>query len=129
MQTFIDFVENYKKSNPSGWRKWLFGSIAVGIVLVLVLVYSIREGLRQREIAKLRHERDMLEQQVHQNAVDTQLGDLNETQQAHVTAAEEAIQRAEALDQRAELLEAQHKSNMALINSLKSWDDVDARVN
>ena len=123
MQTFIDFVENYKKSNPSGWRKWLFGSIAVAIVLMLVLVYSIREGLRQREVARLRHERDMLQQQVHQNAVDTQLGDLNETQQAHVTAAEEAIQRAEALDQRAELLEAQHKSNMALINSLKSWDE------
>ena len=129
MQALIDFVENYKKSNPNGWRKWLFGSIAVSIVIVLVLVYSVREGLRQREVARLRHERDMLQQQVHQNVVDAQLGDLNEAQQAHVAAAEEATQRAAALDKRAELLEAQHKANVALINSLKSWDDVDAHVN
>ena len=129
MDSLIEFVENYKKSNPSGWRKWIFGSIAVIIVLVIVFVYSIREALRQREIARLRHERDLLEEQARQQPVNTQLAGLAEEQGDHTTAAQEATQRAAELSRKAELLEVEHQRNLDLINSIKSWDEVDARIN
>lgn len=129
MESLIAFVENYKKSNPSGWRKWILGSVAVVVILVVILVYSVRETLRQREIARLRHERDMLHEQIQNQTVNTQLDGLSDAQSQHQAAAHNAMQQAAAIDAQLESLEAQHKKNIELINSIKSWDDVDARVN
>jgi hypothetical protein len=129
MESLIEFVENYKKSNPSGWRKWVLGSVAVVVILVVILVYSVRETLRQREIARLRHERDMLHEQIQNQTVNTQLDVLSDAQSQHQAAAQNAMQQAAAIDAQLESLEAQHKKNVELINSIKSWDDVDARVN
>jgi flagellar biosynthesis/type III secretory pathway M-ring protein FliF/YscJ len=128
MDQLIKFVEDYKASNPTGWRKWVFGSLAVLAVLLIVLVFTVRETLRQKEIAALKHERDMLQIRAHQQTVDSEIESLETKKAEHVKAADAAQRRANELSRRVDMLEAQHQQNLEIINSIRSWDDVDARI-
>lgn len=128
MDKLIKFVEDYKQSNPTGWRKWVYGTIAVLVIASLVLVFFIRESLRQKELGNLKHERDVLQEEARQATVNASLTVLEDKKTEHLQAAEAAQRRAEEVTRQVEILEAEHKKNSDLINSLRSWDDVDARV-
>lgn len=128
MNKLVEFVENYRKSNPTGWRRWVYGTIAVVIVLVLVTVFGIREALRQRDIANLKHERDVLKQTARASEVDAELATIVSVRQTHQDAADVALGKAEELEDQVKELEARSSASSALIESLKSWDDVDDHV-
>lgn len=128
MNSIIDFVQKYRKENPTGWRKWVFGSVAAIVTFTFVAVFVIRESLRQREIADLNYQISVLREEAAKNTVDAQIADLAEQQEAHTAAAEHALEQAAELAQRVESLKSEHKANSDLIASLRSWDDVDARI-
>jgi flagellar biosynthesis/type III secretory pathway M-ring protein FliF/YscJ len=128
MDDLIKFVEDYKKSNPTGWRKWIFGTIAAIVLLFIAVVFFAREILRQKSIADLKHERDVLQEDARRRAADASLEKLEEKKAEHTRAAEAAQRRAAELARQVEILEAEHKKNLDLIDSLRSWDDVDAHI-
>lgn len=128
MNSIIEFVQKYRKENPTGWRKWVFGSVVAIVTFVFVAVFVIRESLRQREIADLNHQISVLREEAAKNTADAQISDLTEQQEAHTAAAEHALEQAAELKNRVESLEAEHKANSDLIASLRSWEDIDARI-
>lgn len=128
MNSIIEFVQKYRKENPTGWRKWVFGTVVGLVTFVFIAVFVIRESLRQKEIADLNHEIGVLREQAAKNTVDAQISEHAEQQEAHTAAAEHALEQAAELSKRVESLQAEHKANSDLIASLKSWEDVDARV-
>lgn len=128
MNKLVEFVEEYKKNNPSGWRKVVYG-VAAGIAaFVVLLAFFIRETLRQREIARLNQEIAVLQQDAQQQETNAALTALECDKTQHTEAANKAIQRANELKNELEGLKNQHEANVAIINSIKSWSDVDARV-
>jgi ABC-type transport system involved in cytochrome bd biosynthesis fused ATPase/permease subunit len=128
MNTLIEFVQNYRKENPTGWRKWIIGSVVALITLIVLTVFFVRESMRQREIAELKHSRDTLQETLRRNEIDVKSDTLQGQQETHKTAAEAALNRAAELDQKIQTLEAEHEANTALISALKSWEAVDAHV-
>lgn len=128
MEQLIKFVEDYKAANPTGWRKWIFGFLAVLAILLVIVVFSVREALRQSEIATLKHQRDMLQAQADRRTVDAEIESLEDKKAEHVKAADSAQRRANELSRQVDVLEAQNQKNIEIINSIRSWDDVDARI-
>jgi uncharacterized membrane protein YcjF (UPF0283 family) len=128
MNTLLEFVRNYRKQNPSGWRKWIIGSVVALITFVVLTVFFVRESMRQREIAELKHTRDTLREAIRRNETDVKVDALSGEQATHTEEATAALARASEISQKIETLEAEHKVNLDLIASLSSWEDVDAKV-
>jgi uncharacterized membrane protein YcjF (UPF0283 family) len=128
MNTLLDFVRNYRKQNPSGWRKWIIGSVVALITFVVLTVFFVRESMRQRELAELKHTRDTLRETIRRNETDVKVDALSGEQATHTEEATAALARASEISQKIETLEAEHKVNLDLIASLSSWEDVDAKV-
>ena len=128
MNKLIEFVENYKKSNPSGWRKVVYGIAAGAAALVVLAIFVARENARQREIARLNHQVGVLEQEAASHQVSVELASLGADKDRHQANAEAALTRANALKDKAKGLQEQHAANTVIINSLRSWSDVDAHV-
>lgn len=128
IEKLLKFVEDYRASNPSGWRKLLFGVVAaLAATTVLILLY-LREASRQRNIASLRQERDLLREEARKHEVNAALENLDQSKNEHTAAANTALRQATELDRRVQILEAEGAKNSDIIDSLKSWDDVDARI-
>lgn len=128
MNKLIAFVEHYKTSNPSGWRKVVYGLAAGCALVVLAIVFFVRENLRQREIARLNHEVAVLEQQAATHQTNATLSVLETDKAEHVAAANAAKDRADQIKNTVATMQEQHASNVAVINSIRSWSDVDAHV-
>lgn len=128
MTSLLSFIAKYKSSNPAGWRKWVLGTLAVLSSLAVVGVYYVREFLRNRELARLQHERDVLESEARQHTVDAALTAAKEDRVAHVTAATDALQQAGEVARQIDVLEKEHSDSRSVIASLQTWSDVDAHV-
>lgn len=126
--SLIDFVNNYRKTNPTGWRKWLYGSLAAVAVLILIISFSISGYLKQRAIAKLKHERDVLQEEARQHEVDATLAVTEASKEEHKAAAAAAQANSDVLEQQATALTLEHATSLQVINAIRTWGDVDAHV-
>ena len=128
MNKLTSFIEKYKRENPTGWRKWVFGAVVVLATLLVLAVYGVQSVMRAREMARLEHERDAAKQQMLEAAANAKLASDAKTQEEHELAAKEAFSRLEDIQERITAAEDVHSRNKAVIDSLGSWEDVDARV-
>jgi flagellar biosynthesis/type III secretory pathway M-ring protein FliF/YscJ len=128
MNKLIEFIANYKKTNPTGWRKWLLGAV-VGLATLLVLVvYAVQASLRTRELANLRRERDKATMAALSARVDQSIAIDEKAKQDHRNAANAAIERERELSAKVADLLRSHEERKAAIDSIRSWDDVDKVV-
>lgn len=128
MSKVLDFINAYRSSNPTGWRNWLIG-IAVSLVtLSLGMVFAIRTYFSQREIAKLKHERDVLIEKAHKSHVDVSLSASRAERDQHERLATEALKRAAEAHRKVIVIEYDNATAINKINKLKSWADMDAFV-
>jgi FtsZ-interacting cell division protein ZipA len=103
----------------SWWRWIIIGAvIIIGIIAALWIL-----GRERRELAKLRHEKYVRQQEAAQARVDAQLAEAAEVAQAALRRAEAAEERIMVLD--AKLLEAErvHDINEAAVDRLR-WSDL-----
>lgn len=128
MNSIIAFIDKYRKSNPTGWRKWILGSIVTVLVVVVLTVYSVLMKQRSSEIMRLQHEKDVLQAEVRSAVVNSTLDDLTEKQKLAVESAARASVRVEEINDKLSELRNTHSSNRDIINSLRSWSDVDAKI-
>ncbi|NJL54369.1 hypothetical protein HC928_03660 [bacterium] len=126
--SLLDKINEYKQRNPTGWRRWLVGILVGAVSLSLLVVFYLRTIGKSNEIAKLKHERDVALERHKRAELDAKLS-ANKTEiEGHKIAAEDALIRAEALEARIEEIEAQHLARRSIIDSIRSWEDVDAKV-
>lgn len=128
MNKLVEYVQKYKQENPSGWRKWIFGALAALAVLILVIAYAVQTALRAREIARLKHELDVATVGAEKAKADASVAEHLEARDEAIGRAELAEEQAEELKEQLVVLEADHKRNEDLINSIRSWEDVDAKI-
>lgn len=128
MNKVVEYINKYKQENPSGWRKWIIGSVIAVLTLVVIAVFAFQAAMRGRELARLQHERDVAKEDLHQAQIDAQLAANKAEAANHNIAASAALARVVALEDEISVLEDEHNYNESLINSIRSWDDVDRLV-
>ena len=128
MNKVVEFIHKYKQENPSGWKKWIFGSLAALGTLLVIVVFAIRSAFRAKEMAKLAHERDVAKEEARQALVNACLETERKAQQKHLNRANTALNRRIQLDKKLRVLTDEHERNTAVIDSIRSWDDVDRIV-
>lgn len=128
MNDIIAFIKKYKTENPTGWRKWIVGSLVAVLTLVVVAVFATQAALRGRELAQLKTDRDKSKEDLHRAELNHTLA-ANRTEAAkHEAAAEAVVEAVRIAEERIKVLEEQHAANESVINSIRSWDDVDRVV-
>jgi uncharacterized protein HemX len=119
-----EIVSNNKIPSGGG-KSWVSTIVLIAIALVGVAVWAWISQRRNRELAKLRHEKFVTEVKAAQDVVDTKLKqdvDKIERSKAIVAAAVEKVRLLEA-DIKAE--EARYAADLRAIDSIRSWRDVD----
>lgn len=128
MNNLVEYVQKYKQNNPTGWRKWVFGTLAVLAVLTLIIVYGVQNAMRSKELARLKHELDVATVGADKAKADAAVAEHTDARDEAVGRAELAEERAEELKEQLVVLENEHKRSADVINSIRSWEDVDAKV-
>lgn len=128
MNDIVAFIQKYQAENPTGWRKWIIGSVVTVLILVVVAVAAFQATQRGKELARLHSERDRAKEAAHRNQVNTKLAKNKEEAAIHEAEANRSLALAESLENEIKQLESQHETNQAVINSIRSWEDVDKRV-
>jgi uncharacterized protein HemX len=111
-----------KKSTPWGWLTGIFVA-AIGMILIAGLSWWLsRKG---RELAKLKHERDVREAQAHVDKINAHIEkNADKTNQLVLRAAKKKIE-AEIIDRDVKELEKAEKAIKDQIDAIKDWDGVD----
>jgi len=128
MNQLLEWIDNYKKSNPTGWRKWIVGIFVVLATVVAAAIWAITASARGSQIAGLEAQRDVAQEAVRQAQTNQQLAQDAQAQQQHAEAAAAAQQQAEAIQQQIQALQDQHERNTQIIAGISSWSDVDSKV-
>jgi len=118
-------IVSSNKSPAGGGKSWMSTIVIIAVALVGMAVWAWISQRRNRELAKLRHEKFVTEVKAAQAIVDTKLkadADKIERSKAVVAASEEKVRHLEA-DIKAE--EARYAADLRAIDSIRSWRDVD----
>ena len=128
MDKVIDYIKNYREENPTGWRKWIFGTVVAALTLLVVGVLAFQAAQRAKELSSLQVQRDQARMALQKAEIDRKLAATAADRTRHELAAHEAMVAQEVLSSQIERLEREHKTSEEVINSIRSWEDVDRVV-
>lgn len=128
MTKIVDYIQNYKASNPTGWRKWIIGFLVFVLTILVIAMFAFQATRRGRELARLYGERDRAKEELHKSNLDRKLAKNSIDRKHHAKKAEAALQKAAEIETEIQQIESDHKRNQDVINSISSWDDVDKKV-
>jgi len=122
-------IAKHNAEKKKGKKGWIAGLVGATLALIAIAVLYWRLRASGKELAKLRHERDVARERAVQAKTDMMVAE-NTSQVA------EALARAEAASEEVavirhhiqETVEAQRTAH-ALIDSLKSWEDIERYLN
>jgi len=113
---------------PSSPWNWVVGLIIAAVVfsgLAFLAWYLWSKG---KELAKLRHEKEVAEEAKHQAEVQSKLTVLEDKRQALELEAHQAEGKIETLRMAIQRAEAERQAAHARLDTITSWDDVDKLI-
>lgn len=125
MDKLLETIGALQEKQKAGGGGAITTLILVVLVLVAVAAMSYLAWKQSKELAELRHERDVAKEDAHQEAVRASVAALEEDKQQHLDAANAAMDRVDATRASIIDLAEQHARNVAIISKLKTWDDID----
>lgn len=128
MNELTAFIDRYKASNPTGWRKWVVGFFVIIAIVVVTAGAAIAAAVRGSQMATLQTQRDVAQEAVRQAETNQALATSAEAQQTHTQAAYAARQTVQGIDAHMQVLQQQHVASREVINNIHSWNDVDRVV-
>ncbi len=128
MNELTSFIDRYKASNPTGWRKWIVGFFVIVAIVVVTAVAAVAASVRGSQIATLQTQRDAVDEARNQAVANAALTTDATAQEQHLQSAEVARQQIVAINTQLQVLQQQHKASRDIINNIHSWGDVDRVV-
>lgn len=121
----LEAIVNKNKAPEGGSKSWVGTVIIIAVVLAGVAVWAWISTKRNRELAKLRHEKNKTKILADKAEFDAQLA--NRQTQIDDAAKEKAAidDRLEALDAKIKTEEARYEADRKAIDRIRSWRDVD----
>jgi uncharacterized protein HemX len=115
------------RTPASPWN-WVVGLIIAAVVFIGLAFLAWYLWSRGKELAKLRHEKDVAEETKHQAEVQAGLTVLDEKREALELEAYQAEGRIETLRMAIQRAEAERQAAHARLDTITSWDDVDRMI-
>jgi len=111
-----------------GWKKY-WAYLVLGALVCLAVAYGLfSKYLLRNQLAEARTERDVAEEKLIQDEVNDQIEDLEKIKEEAAQLNEEEETKRFRLDRTRQAVNAQHKTDAGVIDSLVDWDDVDEKV-
>lgn len=126
MTWLIDFIQKHKSN--TGWRKWFFGGLVLLAAVAVVAIYYVRSYFKNKELARLKHEKAVAEEEAHHAQVVLAVAHNEEELKKRLAEVRRSREVVAALEEKIDQLKLTRLAEEDLINSIKSWDDVDAKV-
>jgi hypothetical protein len=115
------------RTPASPWN-WVVGLIVVAVVFVGLAFLAYYLWSKGKELAKLRHEKDVAEEAKHQAEVQSKLTVLEEKRTSLEVEARIQDSKIEQLRLSIQRAEAERQAAHAKLDTLTSWDDVDRLI-
>lgn len=128
MNQLLEWINEYKRNNPTGWRKWIAGIVVVLLTIIVGVIWVLTANARGAQIAGLEAQRDVAQEAVRQAEANQALAQDAQEQQRHAEAAAAARQQAADIQHQIDTMQSQHDRNSQIIAGIASWDDVDKVV-
>lgn len=121
VNTVIDDLKRRSVDSPIGW---VFGLIAVVLAVFTAAVYAFRSWQTGKEIAKLRHEKDVEKEKHHQDLIDIEVAEKVEVIESAIDHAEDAEDKIADIEDKIKAKRAEQAALHEAISQITSWDDV-----
>jgi len=122
----LNFIQKLKeKKQDGGTFKWVYGLVAIVLVVVAVAGLSWYINKRGRELAKLKHEKDVRLEEAKQATAAAKALKIKKQKDAKLAEAKKARAEAAKLRKEMKVLDKQNEEAHNIINALKDWDDVE----
>lgn len=114
-----------KQENRSTPWKWVVG-IAVAAIAMLALSYLyLKEYLKKKEYAKLKHEVDVAEQKKHATELKLDIEENYTKIQEYSSTIDELDVKIQEIDEKLEVLDTELTKEVIKINAIKNWEEMD----
>lgn len=127
LQKIVDWVDSQGKKQPERnrvWR-WVLG-LGIGAIVLFFLTYMAWRAYKQgRELAKLKHERDVNVQRQIKAEKDALLEANTEKIDKHAETLVHLRNENKQIDAAIQAIEEEYLSTKERINALQTWDDID----
>lgn len=111
-----------KRESGSGGVIGTLVLVVLSLIAIAALMYSAWKD--SKELAKLRHERDVEKEAAHRAAQRVVIAEHEDVRAELVADANEKLDVVEKLQEDIHDLAAEHAKNVAIIKKLKTWDDI-----
>jgi len=126
LNKILSFVQTERDKKKEG-KGGLVGGLLAGLfAIILISLFAFKAWRSGKEKAKLLHEKAVREEDLHQAEVDAQLSEADYHKRSAQVEVERISASLDELKKKQEAIEEQHERAQALVDSLKTWDDVDA---
>lgn len=114
-----------KSTNSDEKSGWVTKAVMFIVVLAFVAYLAYGANRRAKELAKVKHERDVSKEDLHRAQVDWELSDIDADIEESMENLHTAIQHSLTLDAELESIEEEHEFEQAKIGAIENWDDMD----
>ena len=128
VQTALTSIQDFKGTPKSKKKGWIFGLIAAILSIVAVAVVYYQLWRRGKEVAKLKHERDLLREKEQQHVVDSQIATNTMLRIEAMQAAQRAQEEQAVITEQIDSLREEAVEQRSIIDSLTTWEDVDKYI-
>lgn len=124
----VDYIRNYKASNPTGWRKWIVGGFVAVLTLCVIAFFAFRAASHGRTLAALKSERDRYINAKTSEELQVKLSNNDDEREMHLERLAAVQAQLDRVKSEIASANSEHEANTALIDSISSWEDVDKKV-
>jgi len=126
MDDVLAAIQRDKEKTQTGDGGWIGALVAGIIVIIVTAVFAFIAWKKGKEVSRILHEQAVQEEDAHQARIDIILSEGEEAAQKALQEAEAARVSIEALEEKRQRLEEEHREIRKKIDAITSWDDVDS---
>lgn len=121
-ETILSQNEKEKESKNTGW----VAPVVVGVlVLLMAAFFGFFAWRKGRELAKLKHEKDVADEEALQAAADARLAQDQAERDEAAQRLTDAAQRVQELEERIAESKEKYEETRKQLDRITNWDDVD----
>jgi FtsZ-interacting cell division protein ZipA len=121
-------IQTYQDKKSNGKNGWIFGGIAAILSIVAIGLIYFRLWRTGKELAKLKHERDVYREKETQAITNSAIATNNAEKTIAMRVAQEAQVEQTRIAEEIKQLQIDTNEKHKIINSLTTWEDVDKYI-
>jgi uncharacterized membrane protein YhiD involved in acid resistance len=122
----LSSIRDNKEKEEVGAGGWIGALIAAILVMIAAAIFGFIAWSKGKELAKLKHEKAVSEEQEHQANVDSVIAVNEDIRRKALVKAAAAREKTKELEKARVKVEEDHREARKRIDEITSWDDVNS---